>query len=334
MPSTFTANLAIEKVANGEESGEWGNSLNLNFDTIDRALDGSVNVAISSSDTTYTLTTTDATLSTGNFSVIKFNGSPSSGVTVTISPNTVGKAYYIVNNIGQTLTFTQGTGGNATVPADKNGVIYADGAGSGAQCVNVSDSFALGSTVSITGGTITGITDLLVADGGTSSSTASDARTALGTVIGTDILAYDANLQSFVTAFTLPTSDGTANQIVITNGSGTLSFATQTVQEYTASGAISAGDVVALNSNGTVSTVTTVAANADDWLGIAAKAISDTADGFIQTRGYVDTNQTGLTTNSVYYLADDGSLTTSSASGRKVGRALSATRFLVTEGNV
>ena len=43
----------------------------------------------------------------------------------------------------------------------------------------------------------------------------------------TDAQAYDANLTSFVSAFTLPTSDGTANQVLKTDGSGTLSFVNQ-----------------------------------------------------------------------------------------------------------
>ena len=42
--------------------------------------------------------------------------------------------------------------------------------------------------------------------------------------IGSTVLAYDSNLQSFVNTFTLPTTDGTIGQVLTTNGSGTLSF--------------------------------------------------------------------------------------------------------------
>ena len=77
---------------------------------------------------------------------------------------------------------------------------------------------------------------LAVANGGTGSTTASAARTALGLAIGTDVLAYDSNLQSFVTAFTLPTSDGSANQALITDGSGTIGFTTLPVGDVTTTG--------------------------------------------------------------------------------------------------
>lgn len=54
-------------------------------------------------------------------------------------------------------------------------------------------------------------------------------KTSLGLTIGSDVQAYDSNLTSFVGAFTLPTTDGTNGQVLQTNGSGTLSFSTITV---------------------------------------------------------------------------------------------------------
>ena len=44
--------------------------------------------------------------------------------------------------------------------------------------------------------------------------------------IGSTVLAYDSNLQSFVTAFTLPTTDGSTDQVLKTDGAGNIGFAT------------------------------------------------------------------------------------------------------------
>jgi len=50
------------------------------------------------------------------------------------------------------------------------------------------------------------------------------------------VLAYDSNLQSFVTAFTLPTADSTANYVLKTDGAGTLGFAVAATGDVTLTG--------------------------------------------------------------------------------------------------
>lgn len=80
------------------------------------------------------------------------------------------------------------------------------------------------SGVAITGGTITGITDLAVADGGTGSSTASGARSNLGLSIGSDIQGFDAGLASIAG---LTTSSG---QMLVLNGSDT--YGTSSLTNY------------------------------------------------------------------------------------------------------
>lgn len=221
MPSTYAANSGIELIRDGEQSGTWGTTTNTNLQIIDRLTNGVVTLTMSG--TTHTLTTNDGALSNGQYKVLVLGGSPVSPVTLTVDPNDGQHVYYVKNLCGQTVTFTQGSGGNVAVANGDTKIVYCNGAGASAAVVDLTADFAM-SSVSITGGTITGITDLALADGGTGASSAADARTNLGVAVGTDVLAYDANLQAFVTAFTLPTTDGTAGQVVFTDGAGTLGF--------------------------------------------------------------------------------------------------------------
>jgi hypothetical protein len=173
--------------------------------------------------------------------------------------------YYVVSVTGSTnlngiTTWTQGDwaifNGTAWEKVDNTDLVTSVAGRTGAITLTTADVGGLGtiatqaaSNVSITGGSITGITDLAVADGGTGASTASGARTNLGLVIGTDVLSPSgsaASLTSFPT-FNQNTT-GTASNVtgtvaVLNGGTG----ATTTSGARTNLGLVIGTDVLAPN---------------------------------------------------------------------------------------
>ena len=291
MPSTFTNNGGIELPADGEKDGVWGDVVNLNMQIVDRLTNGVG--AVSLTGTTHTLTTANGVLSDGQYALVVFGGFPTGTNTVTLAPNDAEKIYFVRNATAQDVVMTQGSGGDATIPAGAGAIVYANGAGTGAAVSDLTATFvpdltkagvtasidelnildgvtadtaelnildgantnittltlpasttisAYGATlvddadataarttlglgtmatqassaVSITGGTIAGINDLSLADGGTGASTAAGAVTNLGL---DPLLAAKAPLAS-------PALTGTPTAPTATAGTNTTQVAT------------------------------------------------------------------------------------------------------------
>jgi hypothetical protein len=184
--------------------------------------------------------------------------------TLTSSVGTKGY-YYVVSVTGSTnlngvSTWTQADwaifNGTAWEKVDNTDLVTSVAGRTGAITLTTADIGGLGTiatqaanNVSITGGSITGITDLAVADGGTGASTAGDARTNLGLVIGIDVLSPSgsaASLTSFPTfnQNTTGTASNVTGTVAILNG-GT--GATTTSGARTNLGLVIGTDVLAPN---------------------------------------------------------------------------------------
>ena len=217
MASTYTSNNGIEKIGTGEQSGSWGDTTNTNFDIVDRALNGVGSITLSG--TTHTLTTSDGALSDGGYKVLVLGGTPSGTNTITISPNDQGKMYVVYNNSGQTATFTQGSGGNASIADGKYKIIFADGAGAGAKVYGVDfdlvadSSPQLGGNLDLNSNNITGTGNI----------------NTTGTITITGALtsgAIDAGSASITTTGTVNTTTVDLGNWTVTESAGVLYFAT------------------------------------------------------------------------------------------------------------
>jgi len=226
MPSTYTNNSGIEKPGSGEQAGTWGATSNNNFDIIDRALNG-VGV-ITLAGTSHTLTTTDGTLSDGQYKVLILAGTPSGTNTVTISPNDQDKIYFVRNTTAQSVVFTQGSGGNATVPSGETKIIYADGAGAGAAVSDFTGALSItgnvnATTLDINGTQVTATAaELNTLDGITATTAELNYTDGVTSNIQTQLNTLSSGKEATITgaATTITSSNLTPDRALLSNGSG------------------------------------------------------------------------------------------------------------------
>ena len=100
MPSTYTTNLGIEKIATGEQSGSWGTTTNVNFDILDEAVNGIITITAASagnSGSPNSLPVTDGASSNGRNKFIEINDGGDLGANVffQLTPNNAEKILFI-----------------------------------------------------------------------------------------------------------------------------------------------------------------------------------------------------------------------------------------------
>jgi len=124
MPTTYSTDLRLALLGNGEDAGTWGNYTNTNLGTLlEQAICGLTSVDVSSG--AVTLTTVNGATDQARSAVLVATGTPSSTAIITI-PN-VNKTYLVNNTTAQPLSIKTSSGSAFTIPSYSITLIYCDG---------------------------------------------------------------------------------------------------------------------------------------------------------------------------------------------------------------
>lgn len=187
MASTYS-NLKFQLMATGENSGTWGTVTNVNLGTaIEEAIAGSADVSFSSGNVTLTLTDTNASQTARN---MRLNLTGTTGGARDLIVPAIEKMYVVNNGCADAVTVKVSGQTGVAVPAGKTTILFNNG-------TDVVEAFNASAT------------PFAVVSGGTGSNTASGARTNLGLVIGTDVLAPSGSGASLTSLNASSISSGT-----------------------------------------------------------------------------------------------------------------------------
>ena len=264
MASTYTGNLGFEKQADGENSSTWGQKVNTVFDLIEDAI-SDVGAISMTSDADKTLTDNDGSVDESRSAVLEVTSSVSLTATRSVIVPTSDKVYIVKNGTSgsQSITVKTSAGTGVTIKNGEKRFVYCDG-------TNVVEAIT-----SI--GALTLDSPLAVAQGGTGSTSASTALTALGGQTQSDVLddlagltqaadklpyfdsSTTAALASFTTFARTILDDADASAVRTTLGLGTLSTKSTITSSEITNGTIEGADIasaVALAGDPTTTTQT------------------------------------------------------------------------------
>jgi len=292
MASTFS-NLGLILMATGEDSGTWGYKTNVNIQRIDFAMDGIAELTITGSTTLAFSTNSDTTTYTqeaGRAGILVLSGTPGAVPTITV-PN-IEKQYLINNTMSTSAIFSAGTGASTvSVGAGSKTIIYVDGSDEVIEGISATNPGGSDTQIQFNNSGAFGGSANLIWDG-TNLNIGATGEIRLQDTTGGEYVGLKA-AGTVATAYTLtlPTTSGSAGQVLTVDGSANLSFADisggaswQAVK--TASFNVAAGEGYFVNTTSGAITATLP----------ASPALGDFAS-FIDYAGTFDTNNLTIARN-------------------------------------
>jgi len=165
MASTYSANLRLELIGTGEQQGTWGSTTNTNLGTlIEEAIGGYTSVTVSDAGDT-TLTTNNGTADQARNMVLNLTGTIGAARNVIVPA--IEKVYIIKNATTGGFAVTVKVSGQTgvSVANGDTAIVYVDGTDVRSASPTLGTmSIQNASNVSITGGTISGLSNLSVAN--------------------------------------------------------------------------------------------------------------------------------------------------------------------------
>ena len=212
MPSTYTSNTGIEKPGSGEQSGTWGTTANINFDIIDQALHGQALISIFGDQD---LTTNDGSTSDGANTVLVLTGSPGATFELRVTPTDQEKFYTIRNETNAACRViykgvTYSTSNGVEIAPNTSSAVTGDGGGASGVFKSVNPSTdiindttpQLGGNLDVNGQSIVSVS------------------------AGNINITPDTTGRVVIDGLNYPDTDGSANDVLITDGAANLSFVT------------------------------------------------------------------------------------------------------------
>jgi hypothetical protein len=147
MASTYSPSLKITLMGDGDQSGLWGQTTNVNLGTlVEQAITGVTSIVMS--DANYTLTNFDGVSNEARNAVLVVSGN--NNAVRDVIPPVVKKVYIVANNTGGgfAIRVIGASGTGVSIPNGTTQVVYCDGV----NFVAASGAFANGAVLGVPGG--------------------------------------------------------------------------------------------------------------------------------------------------------------------------------------